>query len=191
MKIFIAMLCFIIVIIVTYAGPAYATTWEDTTGPYSTTVVSDTGPDNKYYIFRPKTLKSNTHPIVVFCVGAGSHPKTSAALLTQLASHGVVIIAGTDPYQENGSQASAGIDWLIGQNEIKKSEYYQKLIPSKVLAIGHSKGGNGVMSASIKNSNITSLLLYAPAVDTANSSDLSVPAFYISGSLDQTYPLIL
>lgn len=188
MKIFRTMLCLLIAISMMNAVPADAATWEDATGPYSTTVVSDTGPDNKYYIFRPTTLKLNTHPIVVFSVGAGSHPKNYAALLTQLASHGVVIIAGTDPYQEDGSQASAGIDWLIGQNEIKKSEYYQKLVPSKVLAIGHSKGGNGVMSASIKNSKITSLLLYAPAVDTASSSDLLVPTFYISGSLDQTVP---
>lgn len=188
MKIFKTMLCLLSAISMMNAVPADAAIWEDATGPYSTTVVSDTGPDDKYYIFRPTTLKLNAHPIVIFSVGAGSHPKNYAALLTQLASHGVVIIAGTDPYQEDGSQASAGIDWLIGQNEIKKSEYYQKLVPSKVLAIGHSKGGNGVMSASIKNSKITSLLLYAPAVNTASSSDLLVPTFYIAGSLDQTVP---
>ena len=188
MKIFRTMLCLIIAIIMTYAIPAYATTWEDATGPYSTTVVSDTGPDNKYYIFRPTTLKLNIHPIVVFSVGAGSHPNNYAALLTQLASHGVVIIAGTDPYQEDGSQASAGVNWIISQNEISKSSFYKKLIPSRVLAIGHSKGGNGVISASIKNSKITSLLLYAPTLDTANLSDVLVPTFYISGSLDTTVP---
>jgi predicted peptidase len=172
----------------TCAVPAYATTWEDATGSYSTTVVADTGPDNKYYIYRPQTLKSYTHPIVVFCVGSGSHPKISAALLTSLASHGIIVIAGTDPYQEDGSQASAGVNWLIGQNEISKSGYYQKLIPSRVLAIGHSRGGNGAMLASVKNSKITSLLLYAPGLTTANSSDLSVPTFYISGSLDKVVP---
>jgi dienelactone hydrolase len=188
MKIFRIRLCFIIAILVTYTVPAFATTWEDATGPYSTTVVGDTGPDNKYYIYRPQTLRPNTHPIVVFCVGAGSHPRNYEALLTQLASHGVVVVAGTDPYQEDGSQASAGLNWLIGQNEISKSEYYQKLIPSRVLAIGHSKGGNGAMWASIKNSKITSLLLYAPALDIANSADLLVPIFYISGSLDPTVP---
>jgi predicted esterase len=188
MKIFRTMLCLIIAILMTYAVPAYATTWEDATGPYLTTVVGDTGPDNMYYIYRPQTLRSNTHPIVVLCVGSGSHPKNYAALLTQLASHGVVVIANTDPYQLDGSKASAGVNWLIGQNEISKSEYYQKLIPSRVLAIGHSSGGNGAMWASIKNSKITSLLLYAPALDSANSSDLLVPTFYISGSLDKTVP---
>jgi len=151
MKIFRTMLCLIIAILMMYAVPSYATTWEDATGLYSTTVVGDTGPDNMYYIYRPQALRSNTHPIVVFCFGAGSHPKNAASLLTQLASHGVVVIAGTDPYQEDGSQANAGVNWLIGQNEISKSEYYQNLIPSRVLAIGHSKGGNGAMWASIKN----------------------------------------
>lgn len=193
MKIFRTMLCLIIAILMTYAVPAYAATWEDATGPYSTTVVSDTGPDNMYYIYRPQTLSSNTHPIVAFCVGGGSHPTAYAVLLTQLASHGVVVIAGTDPYQGDGSQASAGVNWLIGQNEISKSEYYQKLIPSRVLAFGHSTGGNGAMWASIKNSKITSLLLYAPSLGgfyapSANSADLLVPPFYISGSLDKAVP---
>ena len=188
MKIFRTMLCLIISILMTYAVPSYAATWVDSTGPYSTTFVADTGPDNKYYIYRPQTLKPNTHPIVVLCVGSGSNPKNYDALLTSLASHGVVVIAGTDPYQGDGSQASNGVNWLVGQNEISKSAYYQKITPSRVLAIGHSGGGNAAMLASIKNLKITSLLLYAPTLDTANSSDLLVPSFYISGSLDTTVP---
>ena len=37
-------------------------------------------------------------------------------------------------------------------------------------------------------SKITSLLLYAPALSDANSSDVLVPTFYISGALDTTVP---
>jgi dienelactone hydrolase len=188
MKIFRTMLFLIIAILMTYAVPAFATTWEDATGPYSTTVVGDTGPDKMYYIYRPQTLRSSTHPIVVLCVGTGAHPKNYDVLLTQLASHGVVVIASIDPYQEDGSKASAGVNWIVGQNEISKSEYYQKLIPSRVLAIGHSAGGAGAMWASIKNSKITSLLLYAPVFGSVNSSDLLVPTFFISGALDTTVP---
>jgi hypothetical protein len=188
MKILRTLLCLITAIVMTYAIPLYAITWEDATGSYSTTVVGDTGPENNYYIYRPKTLRSNTHPLLVFCVGTGSHPKNYDVLFTQLASHGVVVIASTDPNQEDGSKASIGVNWIIGQNEISKSEYYQKLIPSKVLAIGHSSGGAGAMWASIKNAKITSLLLYAPAFGSVNSSDLLVPTFFISGSLDKTIP---
>ena len=188
MKIFRTKLSLIMFILIMCGLPAYATTWENETGPYPTTVVNDTGPDGTFYIYRPQTLRSNTHPLAVFCVGTGSHPRNAAGLLTNLASHGVVVIASTNAYQFDGSQASVGVNWLINQNEINKSEYYQKLIPSRVLAIGHSAGGGGAVWASIKNSKITCLLLYAPVLDTAKSSDISVPTFFISGALDKTMP---
>ena len=182
-------LCLIMAILMTYAVSAYATTWEDATGPYPTTTVSDAGPGNGYYIYRPQTLQSNAHPIAVLCVGSGAHPRNYDALLTSLASHGVVVIASTDPYQGDGSKAVAGVGWLLDQNEMRNSEFYQKLMPSKVLAIGHSSGGNGAMMASTKDKKITSLLLYAPAVADANASDLMVPTFFVAGSLDQSvYP---
>lgn len=182
------MLRFIIAVLMTYAVPLWAAAWEDATGPYATTVVSDTGPENAYYIFRPQTLRSDAHPVAVFCVGSGSHPRNYDALLTSLASHGVIVIASTDPYQGDGNKASAGVNWLMAQNGTGKSDYHQKLISSKALAIGHSLGGNGAMLASIKNSKITSLLLYAPSLDLANPPELLVPTFYIAGSLDTTIP---
>lgn len=169
-----------------YATPAYATSWEDPTGPYSTTVVADAGPGGKYYIHRPQRLRSNSHPIAVLLVGTGAHPRNYDALLAQLASHGVVVIADSDRYQADGSKASAALNWLLEQNEVSSSEYLHKLIPSKVLAIGHSSGGTGAVLASIGNPRITSLILYAPALGLARPADLSVPTFVISGSLDTT-----
>jgi dienelactone hydrolase len=183
------MLCLIIGIVMTCVVSAYAATWEDATGPYPTATVGDAGPGNGYTIYRPQTLKPNAHPIAVLCVGSGAHPRNYDALLTSLASHGVVVIASTDPYQSDGSKAIAGVDWLFEQNEMRNSEFYQKLNLAKVLAIGHSAGGNGAMMASTKSTKVTSLLLYAPAVGNANASDLLVPTFFIAGSLDQTvYP---
>ena len=64
--------------------PAYATTWENETGPYPKTVVNDTGPDGTFNIYRPQTLRSNTHPIAVFCVGTGSHPRNACGLLLKI-----------------------------------------------------------------------------------------------------------
>ncbi len=189
MRRFGAMLWLIIGILMTNAVPAHATTWEDATGPYPVAVVADIGPENGYYIYRPQILTANTHPIAVFGVGSGGHPRDYGSLLPSLASHGIVVIASTSPYQFDGSKAIAGIDWLIEQNEIGTSEYFKKLIPSRAMAIGHSSGGNGAMMASRKNTKITSLLLYAPATDNANASDLLVPTFFISGSLDASvYP---
>lgn len=188
MKYLRTMLRFIMAVVMTYAVPSWAAAWEDATGPHATTVVGDTGPENAYYIFRPQTLRSNAHPIAVFCAGSGSHPRNYDALLTSLASHGVIVIASTDPYQGDGIKANAGVNWLMEQNETGKSDYHQKLIPSKVLAIGHSVGGNGAVMAATKNSKITSLLLYAPSLELASSPNLLVPTFYIAGSLDTTIP---
>ncbi|MEI7504484.1 MAG: tetratricopeptide repeat protein, partial [Paludibacter sp.] len=81
--------------------------------------------------------------IAYYRLSLEAHPQNYDVLFTQLASHGVVVIASTDPNQEDGSKASTGVNWIVGQNEISKSEYYQKIIPSKVLAIGHSSGGAG------------------------------------------------
>ena len=189
MKHFRTFLWLIIATLMMNAVPADATTWEDATGSYPIAVVADIGPENGYYIYRPQVLTANTHPVAVFCVGSGSHPREYAPLLTSLASHGVVVIASTDPHQSDGAKATSGVDWLIDQNEMEKNEYYKKLIPSRVLAVGHSLGGNGAMMASTRSAKITSLLLYMPSAGNANASALSVPAFFISGSLDgSVYP---
>jgi len=175
-----------IAFLVTCAPAAHAASWEDATGPHATTVVVGAGSESRYYIHRPITLGSNAHPIAVFAGGTGSNPKNYDALLTQLASHGVVVIADTDPFQADGLRASAALNWLIQQNDVKGSEYFQKLVPSKVLAIGHSSGGNAAMLAAINNPRISSLVLYAPALDSGRASELSVPTLYIAGSLDTT-----
>ncbi len=181
-----SVLRFIAALLAMCVVPAHGATWEDANGPHSTVVVAGAGPGGRYYIHRPKALGANAHPIAVLCVGTGSNPRNYDALLAQLASHGVIAIADTDPYQADGSKASAAVNWLLDQHETAGSEYHQKLISSRVLAIGHSSGGNGAMMAATGNRKITSILLYAPALDSARPADLSVPTFYISGSLDAT-----
>ena len=189
MKRFGTTLCLVIGFLMTNAVPAHATPWEDAAGPHPTTTVVDTGPGNGYSIYRPKTMQPNAHPIAVFFVGSGSHPNNYDALLTSLASHGVVVIASTDRYQPDGSRGIAALDWLLDQNATRNSAFHQKLVPSKVVGIAHSAGASGAMAASAKDPRFTSLLLYAPAAGNVDASDLMVPTFFIAGSLDQTvYP---
>jgi len=174
------------VVLIMCATAAQAAPWEDALGPHATTIADGAGPAGRYYIHRPRTLRSNAHPIAVLAVGTGSSPKNYDALLAQLASHGVVVIADTDPYQADGSKASAAVNWLVEQNGTKSSGYFQALVPSKVLAIGHSSGGNAAMLAAINNPRVTSLLLYAPVLDSVRPSEILVPTFYVAGSLDST-----
>jgi predicted esterase len=109
-------------------------------------------------------------------------------LLTELASHGLVVIADVDSCREDGTKAAAAVEWLLTQNEASGSEYFGKLMTSRVLVIGHSSGANGAIAASLKNPKITSLLLFAPALSSAQPAAIAVPTFYLSGSLDTTVP---
>lgn len=184
MKRFASMLAFFCAVLASLSSTVAAATWEDLNGPHTTVLIAQAGPAGEYYIRRPEKLNSNAHPVAVLLVGTYSHPKSYDALLTELASHGVVVIAHSSSDQGDGTKANAALKWLLEQNELSTSEYFHKLNPSRILAIGHSAGGNGAVLASIQNPRITSVLLYAPALSLATPTELRVPTFFIAGALD-------
>lgn len=173
-----------------YAAAAKAA-FSDVTGPYPVTTLSNVGPNGAYYIFRPTTLYNNTHPLAVFCVGTNGSPTNGSTLFTSLASHGIVVIAGTNPNQRDGTEAIDGIEWLISQNTTVGSPYYGKLDTSKVLAFGLSQGGNAALWTAIKDPNITTVIAMAPGATPAQApkappASIEVPILYISGGGDRT-----
>jgi dienelactone hydrolase len=179
---------FVAALTLTFAAVVHAATWEEQAGPQKTVLISEAGPAGDYYIRRPEKLSVNAHPVAVLLVGWGSHPKRYDALLDELASHGVVAIAHSSSDQGDGTKANAALNWLLEQNEISASEYFHKLIPSRILAIGHSAGGNGAVRASIHNPRITSVLLYSPSLSLDTPVELRVPAFFIAAALDGAVP---
>jgi dienelactone hydrolase len=183
MKRLASMLAFLCVV-ASLSCPVAAATWEDLNGPHATVLVAQAGPAGEYYIRRPGRLDPDAHPVAVLLAGANSHPKSYDGLFTELASHGVVVIAHSSPDQGDGTKANAALNWLLEQNELGTSEYFHKLNPSRILAIGHSAGGNGAVLASIQNPRITSVLLYAPSLSLATPTELRVPTFFIAGALD-------
>jgi dienelactone hydrolase len=188
MRRFAMMLAIISAVLLTFATSVGAATWEELTGPHATVLSAQAGPAGEYYIRRPEKLSLNAHPVAVLLVGTNAHPKNYDALLTELASHGVVAIAHSSSDQGDGTKALAALNWLLEQNEVSTSEYFRKLAPSKVLAIGHSAGGNGAVLASIQSQQITSVLLYAPALSLATPTELRVPTFFVAGALDGGVP---
>lgn len=181
---FASMLAMIPAVLVIYVTTVGAATWEDLAGPHATVLNAQAGPAGEYYIRRPVKLNSSAHPVAVLLVGSNSHPKRYDALLSELASHGVIVVAHSSSDQGDGTKANLALNWLLEQNEVSTSEYFHKLIPSRVLAIGHSSGGNGAVLASIQNQRITSVLLYAPSLSLATPTELRVPTFFIAGALD-------
>jgi dienelactone hydrolase len=188
MKRFASMLAFVSAVLISSSSTVAAAAWEDLNGPHRTVLIAQAGPAGEYYIRRPEKMSSNAHPVAILLVGTNAHPKSYDALFAELASHGVVVISHSSSDQGDGTKANAALNWLLEQNELSTSEYFHKLVTSRILAIGHSAGGNGAVLASIQNPRITSVLLYAPALSLATPTELRVPTFFIAGALDGAVP---
>ncbi len=168
--------------------------YQASTGQYEVTTVTSGGPDNNYYLYYPSDMSNGSHPIAVFCVGTNMSPSDYSKLLIQVASHGVVVIAGNNSNQANGIQAIDGLNWLIAQNVDSISVFYQKLKTDKVLAFGHSQGGNAAMHVAIEQEDVTAALVLmlgdgtAGNAEKAEASLIEVPIIYLTANMDLIVP---
>ncbi|HKP57366.1 MAG TPA: hypothetical protein VJV78_11630, partial [Polyangiales bacterium] len=111
-------------------------------GPFETMQDLRSGPKGASGVFRPRELGKDglLHPLFVWGCGGGSTPTTYAELMTQIASHGFVVIAETSQINDNGAPLTAAIDWLIAENMRADSPFFKKLDTSKIGLGGHSIG---------------------------------------------------
>jgi dienelactone hydrolase len=122
-------------------------------GPYMSMTVQNTGPNNKYTIYRPQTLAPDgaKNPFVAWISGGGSSP-SQYPLLPHLATHGFIVIASnTVPdvgqQQALGKEMVAAVDWMLAEIERSGSDYAGKVDGTKVAAMGYSMGGLAATSA--------------------------------------------
>ena len=173
--------------------PGVGDQWEDP-GPFSTTKLT-LGPGDAFRVFQPDPLGEGgvLHPILVWSVGTGASPESYELLLTRIASHGIVVIAGDDPNQANGEQAISGLDWLVDQNDTAGS-YQGKLDVTRIAAAGHSQGGNAALHVALAKPEVTAVAALMPgegALGDATKADESLltdEVFYICGSSDSITP---
>ena len=125
------------------------------TGPYKAIMVGDTSLPT-HTIFRPKDLSAfgNRVKLPILAWGNGGCATSPAAhqnYLSEIASHGFLIVAIGPPPAPGGGRGGGGgdrsnsllaaVDWAIAQNGDKASAYNDKLDVSKVAVFGHSCGG--------------------------------------------------
>jgi hypothetical protein len=115
-------------------------------GPFTSTTVSGSGPNNKYTIYVPSPLAPNgaKNPIVGWMSGGGTNP-TMYPLLPRLATHGFVVVAsntvpGIGQETALGQEIIAGIDWAIAENGRQGSTMFGKLDTTKLASMGYSMG---------------------------------------------------
>jgi dienelactone hydrolase len=116
----------------------------------------------RFNIYRPSNLDSSgsCHPILVWANGRGDNPEqhppecivdpatntwcgTYPGLMSQLASHGFVVIASLSTTTSRGEPLPTitGLNWLLEQAEDATSPYFHHLDTTRIGALGHSEGG--------------------------------------------------
>jgi hypothetical protein len=167
-------------------GP-FATTTENNVGP-AAGQGADGGAPVAFTMYRPTDLAQGglCHPVVTWGNGTGTMPSIYRVLLTQLASHGFVVIASNSPNvaQGNPPPMVAGVTWVLQQNDDPTSELYHRIDTTHVGATGHSQGGFATVTAGA-DAHITTI---APIAGATQSRNLHGPALLMCGGMDTTVP---
>jgi hypothetical protein len=118
-------------------------------GPFADAkMFASTGPSSNYTLFRPDASLGKDgfkHPIATWGNGIATTPDNYTQTLTQIASHGFVIIACNDTMAERPC-LSAGLDWLVAQNATGPMQ--GKLDTTREVTIGYSWGGGAAIDTS-------------------------------------------
>lgn len=162
-----------------YAPPAG--TDYGSAGPYTPVTVMNTGPNGQYTLVRPDTLGANgeLHPVATWGNGITTTPALYPGLLDAIASHGFVIIASNSD-RVNADLMTAGLDWLIAQND-EPGDFQGKLAPSCAVTIGYSLGGGGAITAGSHPNVITTVSFHGLG---AASENLQGPLLLLTSTTD-------
>jgi hypothetical protein len=165
-------------------GP-FTTVTENNVGP-AAGVGADGGAPPAFTMFRPANLAQGglCHPVITWGNGTGSNPSLYRILLTQLASHGFVVIASNSPNVAQGTPPPmlAGVTWVIEQNADPASALYQRIDTTHIGATGHSQGGFATMTAGA-DARVGTI---APIAGASSSRNLHGPALLLCGGMDTT-----
>jgi dienelactone hydrolase len=155
-------------------------------GPYTSTTVLKTGPNNNYTIYRPQQLAPGgvKSPIAVWISGGGSTPD-QYDLLPHLATHGFVVIASnTSPQMGTqvalGEEMVAAVSWIVQEFTRSGSDYNGTVDTSKIAATGYSMGGLASMSAAADPRWTTTVHISGGSGD-GSTKNLHAPAAVICG----------
>ena len=172
------------------SGPFPAAADFGSNGPFPTFTDDAVGPGNAFTIHRPSMPGVNPnggaalrHPIITWGNGTGTTPSSYTFLLSNLASHGFIVIASNSTQVGSGAEMLQGVDWIIQQDGDAGSPMFGAVDASKVGATGHSQGGFGTMQAA-NDPRITAI---AP-IQGASSRGITLhgPALILSGGMDTT-----
>lgn len=156
-------------------------------GPFGDAkMISGVGPNAGYTIFRPDASLGRDgfkHPIAAWGNGISTTPNQYQALLTLIATHGIVVLACNDTMAERPC-LSDGLDWLVAQNSAA-GELQGKLDTSREATIGYSWGGGAAIDTANRPNVKATVSLHGmpPRGDTA-FADMHSPLLLFTSTGD-------
>jgi dienelactone hydrolase len=155
-------------------------------GPFATTVVSNSGPNGQYTIFRPEPLGQNgfLHPPLIWGPGILTTVSMYTAFLTRVASHGFVVVAVNSLGAGPGSPANQqpmmdGLNWIVAQNG-QAGSYQGKLDVNHAVSMGYSIGGTAAVQVGAHPNVATTISIHGHSATSA----LHGPLFQTTGTQD-------
>jgi hypothetical protein len=159
----------------------------------------------RFNVYRPADLTQGgyCYPIILWGNGHTDNPEPNPPLclasnycgdyktiLTQLASHGFVVIASLSTIVSQVDPATGlrpqlvGMNWILQQNDDPTSQYYHHLDTDHIGAVGHSEGA---MATSIIGSD-PHVLAIATMAGATSTPNLHGPALFLCGGADTVVP---
>jgi hypothetical protein len=156
-------------------------------GPYTSTTMSNVGPNSNYTIYHPTELAPGgaKNPIVAWTSG-GATDHTWYTLLPHLATHGFVVVTsntlpGIGAEIALGQEMVAGIDWIIAENARAGSAFEGKLDTSKIAASGYSMGSLATFTIAMDERLTTTVHISGGNMAPERIANLRRPAAFICG----------
>jgi hypothetical protein len=158
-------------------------------GPFDTTTAPG---GSSCTVSRPDPLgeEGRKHPIIIWGNGTGATPSVYQAAHTHWASHGFIVAAANTSNAGDGTDMIACLDYVIEQNGVSGSPYFDKVDAGHVGASGHSQGGGGTLMAG-RDARVTVtaplqpyILLGLGGFQTSSITQQNGPMFLMSGSGD-------
>ena len=185
------------------------------TGPHKAISEADAGVPG-HTVYRPAEVSAfgpqQPMPVVAWANGGcANSPRGFANFLTEIASHGFLVVAIGPPgltaaagaqRQTSSAQLLEALDWATAENRRADSRYYRKLDPSKFAVMGQSCGGLQALEVSpdprvttsvVMNSGVLNTTAGAPQMPVNIGKDilarLHAPiAYIIGGQKDIAFP---
>ena len=156
-------------------------TETDGPGPFETSVDLRAGPRGQSGVFRPDELGQDglLHPVFIWGCGGMAMPSSYMEELTQIASHGFVVVAEVSNIGDDGAPLLAALDWVLAENERSDSAFYHKLNTARIGLGGHSIGSVNSFLAGPDPRWKTTLHVAGGSLDNVN--DPSAPTTGMGG----------